>query len=120
MEDGSDLCPGEVTLTNDPMQSERCAPLLKALAEPERLRIVQALRKGARNVTELSEELHSELVNVSHHLTVLKHAGLVESRKQGRFVLYTLAPGLLQIGGAAADHLDLGCCRLELPEAKKS
>ncbi len=61
-----------------------------------------------------------ELVNVSHHLTVLRHAGLVESRKQGRFVLYTLSPGLLQIEGGEADHLDLGCCRLELPDANGS
>ena len=119
MEEGSEMRPDEVNLTNDPLQSERCAHLLKALAEPERLRIVQALRKGTRNVTELSEELKSELVNVSHHLTVLKNAGLVESRKQGRFVLYTLAPGLLQIEGAEAEHLNLGCCRLELPEAKE-
>jgi DNA-binding transcriptional ArsR family regulator len=57
---------------------------------------------------------------VSHHLTVLKNAGLVESRKQGRFVLYTLSPGLLQIEGGEADHLDLGCCRLELPDANGS
>jgi DNA-binding transcriptional ArsR family regulator len=104
-------------LAKDPLQSQRCAQLLKALAEPDRLRIVQALRKGTHNVSELTEELHMELVNVSHHLTVLRHAGLVESRKQGRFVLYTLSPGLLQIEGGEADHLDLGCCRLELPDA---
>jgi DNA-binding transcriptional ArsR family regulator len=78
------------------------------------------LRKGTRNVTELAEELHEELVNVSHHLNVLRNAGLVESRKQGRFVLYTLTPGLLQIEGGVADHLDLGCCRLELPDANGS
>jgi ArsR family transcriptional regulator, nickel/cobalt-responsive transcriptional repressor len=107
-------------LAQDPLQAERCAQLLKALSEPDRLRIVQVLRKGTRNVTELSEELHEELVNVSHHLNVLRNAGLVESRKQGRFVLYTLAPGLLQIEGGEADHLDLGCCRLELPDSKGS
>jgi DNA-binding transcriptional ArsR family regulator len=110
----------EVNLTEDPLQPERCAHLLKALAEPERLRIVQVLRKGTRNVTELAEELQSELVNVSHHLLVLKNAGLVECRKQGRFVLYTLSPGLLQIEGSEAEHLNLGCCRLELPDAKET
>jgi DNA-binding transcriptional ArsR family regulator len=107
-------------LVTDPLQSQRCAQLLKALAEPDRLRIIQALRKGTRNVSELTEELHAELVNVSHHLTVLRNAGLVASRKQGRFVLYTLAPGFLQIEGGEADHLDLGCCRLELPDANGS
>ena len=35
-------------------------------------------------------------IKVSHHLQVLRHAGLVRNRKQGRFVLYSLSPNLLQ------------------------
>jgi DNA-binding transcriptional ArsR family regulator len=87
------------------------------------LRIVQLLRGGPRSVSALADDLNIALVNVSHHLMVLRHAGLVQSRKQGRFALYSLAPGLLrQAGGpdGGKEHLDLGCCRLQLPTPEKS
>jgi DNA-binding transcriptional ArsR family regulator len=87
--------------------------LLGALAAPERLRIIRALCTSPRNVSALADELKVTLSNASHHLTVLRRAGLVRGRKQGRFVLYSLAPGVLQADGETA-HLDLGCCRLEL------
>jgi len=101
---------------NDRMQSQQCAQVLSALAAPERLRIIQFLREGPRNVTEIAEMLQAPLVNVSHHMSVLRHAHLVESRKQGRFVLYSLAPGLLQAGDEGqGERINLGCCKLEVP-----
>jgi DNA-binding transcriptional ArsR family regulator len=103
----------------DPLQPHRCAELLGALAAPERLRIVRLLRDGPHSVSELADRLEVALVNVSHHLSVLRHAGLVQSRRQGRNILYSLPPGLLQLDEPTAtgccDHLNLGCCRLELP-----
>jgi DNA-binding transcriptional ArsR family regulator len=101
----------------DPLQPQHCAEKLSALAAPERLRIVRFLRDGPRNVSEIAQMLQTPPVNVSHHLNVLLHAGLLRRRKQGRFVLYSLAPGVLRTEGegGVADHLDLGCCRLELP-----
>src|SRR5262245_35303673 len=89
--------------------------MLAALAAPERLRIVRFLRDGPRNAGEIAEMLQTAAVNVSHHMNVLKHAGLVCSEKRGRFVLYSLAPGVLDTNSPLADHLNLGCCRLELP-----
>jgi ArsR family transcriptional regulator len=101
----------------DPIQPERCARLLRALADPERLRIVRCLREGARNVSELADLLQSPVVNVSHHLGVLRQAGLVQDRKEGRFVVYQLHPDVFQPADKrqGAEHLDLGCCRLEIP-----
>jgi DNA-binding transcriptional ArsR family regulator len=99
----------------DPLQPQRCAKLLGALASSERLRIIRFLRDGPRNVTEIAEMLRTPLVNVSHHMSVLRQAGLVRGRKQGRFVLYSLTPGVLQGEAGAAEHVDLGCCRLEIP-----
>src|SRR4051812_29828608 len=101
----------------DPLQPQRCARLLAALAAPERLRIIRFLRDGPRSAGEIAAMLQTAAVNVSHHMNVLKAAGLVQGEKQGRFVLYSLAPGVLQTEGeaGAADHLNLGCCRLELP-----
>jgi ArsR family transcriptional regulator len=93
--------------------------MLRALAEPERLRIVQCLRSGPRSVSELAAHLgHAEIAKVSHHLSVLRQAGLVEDEKRGRFVIYRLHPSVFR--AEAGDLLDLGCCRLEIPsEGKK-
>ncbi len=103
---------------NDLIQSEQCARKLRALADPDRLRIVQVLRDGPRNVSELAALLGEEVVNVSHHLGVLRHANLVCDDKQGRFVVYSLHPDVFNPQGAkrGAEHLDLGCCRLEIPK----
>jgi ArsR family transcriptional regulator, nickel/cobalt-responsive transcriptional repressor len=100
---------------SESLQPDRCARVLRALADPERLRIINCLRDGDRNVSELAALLDAEVVNVSHHLGVLRHAGLVQDEKQGRFVIYRLHPDVFS--GPSAKHLDLGCCRLELPKS---
>jgi DNA-binding transcriptional ArsR family regulator len=101
----------------DPLQPERCARLLAALAAPERLRIVRLLGNGPRNVTEIAAVLKTSAVNASHHLAVLRHAELVRSRRQGRHRLYSLRAAVFQPQDGAGDteHLNLGCCRIELP-----
>jgi DNA-binding transcriptional ArsR family regulator len=105
--------PRRVLVSDSRDDSRRCAELLGALAAPERLRIVRLLRLGPRNVTEIAEELQAPAVNVSHHLNVLRHAGLVRNEKQGRFVVYSLAPNLVS-DSEACDNLDLGCCTLQM------
>lgn len=62
---------------------EYCAKKLKALADKERLRIVECLLAGPKNVGEVAAELDEEIVKVSHHLGVLRDAELVQSLKQG-------------------------------------
>jgi DNA-binding transcriptional ArsR family regulator len=101
----------------DPLQPKHCAELLAALAAPERLRIIRFLRDGPRNVTEIADMLQAKPVNVSHHLHVLRHAGLIQNEKQGRFVIYSLCPGVLVPDETDPQNcrLSLGCCRLELP-----
>ena len=85
----------------DALQPDRCARMLRALADPERLRIITCLREGPRNVSELAALLHAEVVNVSHHLGVLRHAGVVCDEKQGRFVVYRLHPDVFRPGDDA-------------------
>lgn len=106
---------------NDPLQPKHCAEMLGALAAPERLKIVRFLRDGPKNVSQIAAMLATAVVNVSHHLSVLKHAGLVRNEKKGRFVYYSLTEGVLQEDGKLRpiEHLDLGCCRLELPTTEK-
>ena len=104
----------------DPLQPPRCAELLAALASPERLQIIRFLRDGPRNVGDIADMLETPMVNTSHHLSVLKAAGLIRGEKRGRFVFYSATPGVLELdGGASLDHVNLGCCRLELPRQAK-
>jgi DNA-binding transcriptional ArsR family regulator len=100
----------------DPLQPNHCARMLQALAAPERLRIVQQLREGPRTVTELAQLLKEPIVNVSHHLMVLRHAKLVRSTRKGRFMVYSLCPAVFESEDAGAGHINLGCCRIEMPK----
>ena len=94
-----------------------CAEYLKALGDPVRLRIVECLQAGPRIVSAIAEELGGGIAQASHHLQVLLHAGLVVSRRKGRFVEYALHPELLVRGSATRPSaLEFGCCRIELGE----
>jgi ArsR family transcriptional regulator len=64
--------------------------LLTALADPMRQDLVQLLARAELNVGEISERVTLSRPTVSHHLLVLKRAGLVRTRKQGREVYYRL------------------------------
>jgi len=90
------------------------AAMLKAVADPDRLKIVESLRSGPKNVSELAKILKSEIVNVSHHLGVLRKRKIVSFEKKGRFVHYTLNPDVYQVSDRG-ETLNLGNCRLEIP-----
>lgn len=66
------------------------ANLLKALAHPRRLEIVQLIRDQELCVTDVYEMLDLPQANISQHLIVLRQAGIVKSRKKGKQVLYSL------------------------------
>lgn len=106
-------------MTKDNFQSKSCADQLKALSEPLRLRIVDILRCSAMTVGEIAHALDTELVTVSHHLKILKQAGLIESERNGRFIVYRLRNDVLQnVAGSEKQFLNLGCCRIEVPDKK--
>lgn len=69
--------------------------LLKALAEPRRWRIVELLAREELCVCHLAEELCVPQPLVSHHLRVLRGAGLVESEKHRQWTYYRLRTGAL-------------------------
>lgn len=99
----------------DPKQAKLVADLLQAIAEPNRIRIIECLRTGSKNVTELAKLLTCEIVNISHHLSVLRQAGLVRDDKDGRFVNYSLHPSVFNNESPQATYMDLGWCRIEIP-----
>lgn len=66
------------------------ATIARALADPKRLCVVEKLGIGERSVSELSREVGCQVPNMSQHLSVLRSAGLVASRREGSTVLYRL------------------------------
>ncbi|GAA4430053.1 MULTISPECIES: ArsR/SmtB family transcription factor [Bremerella] len=97
---------------------ELCAGRLRALADPDRLRIVECLFDGSINVSELSDRLMEDIVKVSHHLGVLRQAEVVQSEKQGRFVIYSLHPDVKKAKKNRTKEeprmINLGCCTVDL------
>ncbi len=67
------------------------ADRFKALSDPARLRILNAMRQGERTVTELVEATELSQANVSKHLASLHTLGFVHRRKEGLYVYYSLA-----------------------------
>src|SRR5262245_28805032 len=107
----------ECPVSKDLFQADRCAELLRAVAEPTRLRMIELLRSGPKNVGEISDALEMQVVNTSHHLGILKNAGLVTTRRDGRFIIYTLAEGVLEtLKSGTKGSINLGCCKIEVPK----
>jgi ArsR family transcriptional regulator len=69
---------------------ESRARIMKALAHPTRLFIVDQLARGDRCVCELTAMIGADVSTVSKHLSVLKGAGIVADEKQGAQVFYSL------------------------------
>ena len=70
---------------------EARAKIVKAMAHPARLFIVdELLKNGERCVCELTEMVGTDMSTVSRHLAVLREAGLVEDEKRGAMVFYRL------------------------------
>ncbi len=94
--------------------AEVCSAMLQGLGEPTRIQIIDILRGGSRHVTEISRLMEEEVVNVSHHLGVLRDTGLVVTRKDGRFVIYSLNPSYFRNDASNTTCLELGWCRVEI------
>jgi len=69
---------------------EERAAIMKALAHPSRLMMVDELSRGERCVCELTDMVGADMSTVSKHLSVLKDAGIVDCRKDGVQVFYRL------------------------------
>ncbi|MCK4775490.1 MAG: winged helix-turn-helix transcriptional regulator, partial [Candidatus Krumholzibacteria bacterium] len=65
---------------------EAQAAVIKAMAHPTRLYIVDRLSKGEKSVLELTEMVDADVSTVSKHLSVLKNAGILNDDKRGKQV----------------------------------
>ena len=73
-----------------PIDVRPTAGLLKALADDTRLRILGLLARGELCVCHIASALQISQPNASQHLTVLRNAGVVESRRQGSWIHYRM------------------------------
>jgi ArsR family transcriptional regulator len=98
---------------------DRAAELFHALSDRTRLSIIQRLRGGERCVCELTDALEAAQSRLSFHLKVLKDAGLVTDRREGRWMYYVVNPeALVEVGELAetlasapsAAERRSGCC----------
>jgi ArsR family transcriptional regulator len=69
---------------------EKQAQITKAIAHPLRIAVLDFLKAGPQCVCDIARHLGSERSNVSRHLSVMTNAGVLESRKEGLKVIYTL------------------------------
>jgi DNA-binding transcriptional ArsR family regulator len=77
---------------------DRGAAVARALADPKRLCVVDLLATGERSVSDLSRDVGCQIPNMSQHLSILRSAGIVATRKEGSTVFYRLAdPGILEL-----------------------
>jgi ArsR family transcriptional regulator, arsenate/arsenite/antimonite-responsive transcriptional repressor len=74
---------------------DRAVTLFHALSDTTRLSILEMLRGGERCVCELQDALVAAQSRLSFHLRVLKDAGLVEDRRDGRWSYYSIVPDAL-------------------------
>jgi len=88
----------------DQASAERLAAVLKALAEPTRLRLISlvaAQPDGEACICELTAPVALSQPTVSHHMKVLVDAGLLEREQRGKWAYYRLVPGALDSVAAA-------------------
>jgi len=83
------MCAMEATFSTEVSRS-RTAAIARALADPKRLCVLEQLADGERSVSDLSRDAGCHVPNMSQHLSVLRAAGLVTSRRDGSTVLYRL------------------------------
>ncbi len=103
--------------TSATLDTDRAARLFHALSDETRLSILKRLRHGERCVCELTDVLDAAQSRLSFHLRVLKEAGLVTDRREGRWMYYTLnaetlsdVTDLVQTLATPLPPREDGCC----------
>jgi ArsR family transcriptional regulator len=80
-------------------EARKVAALLAAIAEPTRLRVLwQLAKEGPMHVGALADAVDVRMVNMSHHLGVMRQAGVLDDSKDGRKVVYALRPEVFTPG----------------------
>tara|TARA_R110002096_G_scaffold373589_3_gene567085 strand:+ start:4662 stop:4994 length:333 start_codon:yes stop_codon:yes gene_type:complete len=92
----------------DAQDFEKAAAVFKALSNPNRLVIINAVAEGERCVADLTALLDLDMSTVSTHLTVLRNVGILKQERRGTQIFYSLRKPCL---------LNLFCCLNDFHEA---
>jgi DNA-binding transcriptional ArsR family regulator len=94
---------------------QKQAEIVKAIAHPLRIAILDFLKDGEQCVCDIAEYVGSERSNVSRHLAVMVKAGVLECRKEGLNVIYKLkTPCILDFFSCTAE-----CLKQQLKDTEK-
>jgi len=103
--------------TGDILTTGQCATVLKTLVDKTRLRLLESLLVEEKCVMELARELRCPQPHISHHLRILRDAGLVEGLREGKQVCYRIAPTVRRaLANRQGQALNFGCCEVRFPE----
>jgi DNA-binding transcriptional ArsR family regulator len=91
---------------------EKLTNLFKALSDPTRRQVLDLLKSGDKTPTELLARIDVSQPTLSHHLDILKRAGLVEATREGQFIRYSLDMSILDL---AVDYV----IRFQRKESKR-
>ena len=69
---------------------------IKALSDPTRRKILELLKKGPMSAGDLGKEFDMTGATMSHHLSILKKAGLVHDEKKGTFIYYEINTSVME------------------------
>lgn len=105
--------PADATRNESALESlKRHAALFHALSDPRRLRILDLLRAGEQCVCDLQADLDCGQSLLSFHLKTLREAGLVATRREGRWAFYQLATD-------AIEHAEQAVAAYRVPIAER-
>ena len=102
------------------IDAKRVSGMLAAVGEPTRMLILYRLAQGPHHVGKLAELIGIPMVNMSHHLGVMRQAGLLEDEKDGRRVVHKFRPEIYSPGngGEVLGTLTIGMYRLVILKAE--
>lgn len=93
---------------------KNCVNKLKVLADETRMMVIREIKHEGKTVSEINKKIKIDQSLLSHHLKILRDAGLVEVTRQGKFNLYKVSSDILT--SSTEQLIDLGCCSLNFKE----
>jgi len=101
------------TMRRASLTPQQCARMFRLIGDNTRFRIVQTLLSREQCVGDLVRIVKTSQPHVSHHLRVLREAGLVQGIREGQRICYRLAPAVQEhLTGTKGEVLDFGCCKI--------
>ncbi len=106
-----------MAMTRPILTPRQCSEVLRALGDETRLRILESLLIQEKCVTDLVKNIRKGQPHVSHHLRILREAGLIEGIRDGKRICYRVSPAMVRaLKQDRRQALDFGCCQLSFPE----